>query len=169
MNKVIVQLGNPSDTSGASIEMGVLFHTREEMFTTVHFIVTKKGIALAEKQPLGWYYSTACLPLSYGHAIESNWEINIPAEIEEMMATAKTLEHGMKSSALLTNTIAQYAFLYAQRVGSAGDADFLSISKHLTEKHGEEKANHIIATVTNKASANERIVNQLSIMLNHRF
>ena len=168
MNKVIVQLGNSTDTSGASIEMGVLFHTREEMFSTLHFIVTNKGIALAEKQPLGWYYSTACLPLSYGFAIESNWEINIPAEIEEMTAATKTLEHGIKNSAILTNLIAQYNFLYSQRVGSAGDADFLAISKHLTEKHGEEKANHIIYTVINKARANERIVNQLSIMAENK-
>lgn len=164
MNKVIVQLGNPSDTSGASIEMGVLFHTREEMFTTVHFIVTNKGIALAEKQPLGWYYSTACLPLSYGFAIESNWEINIPTEIEEMTAAAKTLEHGVKSSAVMTNVIAQYAFLYAHRVGSAGEASILEITENLTGKHGEDKAKHIIRTVTSRARANERVVNQLSIM-----
>tara|TARA_Y100001956_G_scaffold62595_1_gene62684 strand:- start:4016 stop:4570 length:555 start_codon:yes stop_codon:yes gene_type:complete len=167
MKPVIVQLGNAMDTSGASIEYGFLFHTREGLFGKTDFIVTSKGIAMAEEMRFGWYYSTACLPLSYAPSIESEWEVNIPVEVDEMLANAKTLEHGIKSTAILSSMVSRYAVRHLAELALTTDDEWEAsktlrvLRSALVDQHGHEKATSILNAVLSKAFAEPRIAAQL--------
>ena len=167
MKPVIVQLGNAMDTAGASIEYGFLFHTRDAVFGKTDFIVTNKGIAMAEEKRFGWYYSTACLPMSYSASIESEWEICIPAEVEEMLANAKTLEHGIKSTAILSSMVSRYAVRHIAELALSEDDEWDAsntlrvLHTALVEQHGLEKAIAIMNTVLSKAFTEPRIALQL--------
>lgn len=169
MKQVIVQLGNAMDTAGASVELGILFHSRESMWGTQHFIATRKGIAMAESKTFGWFYSTACLPLSYAPSIESDWEVTIPDEIEFMMSSSKTLEHGIKSSSLLSQLSVHYALrlnVYQATVENDKDADAVlqGAFEFMAEKLGRDVAEVRMENVLSRVFESQRISDQLGLV-----
>lgn len=106
-NEVVVQLGNESDTDGATLAKGKIIKTALSVFNTpMYYIATPKGIAVAEKsrRKLNVFYSTHCMPVSYANWIERNWDVKVEDHIKTIENTT-VLADNVKSSDVMRKAI----------------------------------------------------------------
>lgn len=104
---VIVQLGNESDTGGATLAKGEIIKiTLSTLNHPLYCIATPKGIAFAEKcrGNLNIFYSTHCMPLSYADWISSNWGIQVE-EHTDAIANSEVLKDNIKSADVMRKAI----------------------------------------------------------------
>ncbi|AQT27974.1 hypothetical protein pVa21_032 [Vibrio phage pVa-21] len=106
-DEVIVQLGNESDTDGATLAKGEIIKiTLNILDKPLYYIATPKGIAVAEKcrGKLNIFYSTHCMPVSYAEWIERNWNINVEDHLETI-ERGEVLADNVKSSDVMRKAI----------------------------------------------------------------
>ena len=106
-DRVIVQLGNGSDTNGATLAKGVIIKITLGMLNRpLYYIATPKGIAVGEKRGRknNIFYSTHCMPLSYAVWISNNWGIQVE-EHADAVTNSEVLKDNVKSSDVILEVI----------------------------------------------------------------
>lgn len=104
---VIVQLGNESDSYGATLAKGEIIKITLGMLNRpLYYIATPKGIAIAEKcgRKNNIFYSTHCMPLSYADWISNNWGIQVE-EHADAVANSEVLKDNVESSDVMREAI----------------------------------------------------------------
>lgn len=87
------QLGNTSDTSGASVEEVIIFEQKDRDFKAF----TKKGVVIGvvmEKEYKKYFYSTMLIPYNFPNAEQP------PAEIAEKVKNLEEILRSKKASAI---------------------------------------------------------------------
>lgn len=93
---VIVQLGNESDTGGATLAKGEIIKISLSIHNRpLYYIATPHGISVAEKCPRknNIFYSTHCMPVSYAQWIERNWNINVEDHLETIKCSEVLIDN----------------------------------------------------------------------------
>lgn len=104
---VIVQLGNESDTDGATLAKGEIIKISLNILNKpLYYIATPNGIAVAEKcaRKNNIFYSTHCMPVSYAQWIERNWNINVEDHLETIKR-GEILKDNVDSSIVMREAI----------------------------------------------------------------